>query len=194
MSRIAVVLGSTRPGRFGERPARWIAQRLRKKDGLGVELVDLRDFPMPHYAEEVSPARAPRKYRTPDIERFGKAIDAADGFVLVTPEYNHGYSAVLKDAIDHTFVEWRHKPASFVSYGGVGGARAVEQLRLVAVELEVAPLRHALHILPQTLMDARANPATSDDELLRSYEAKADQLVEDLAWWTQALAAARARG
>jgi NAD(P)H-dependent FMN reductase len=194
MSHISVILGSTRAGRFGERPARWIASRLKKKDGFEVELLDLRDFPLPFYAEEGSPARAPRKYRTPEIERWGQKVDRADGFVLVTPEYNHGYSAVLKNAIDYLFVEWRRKPAAFVSYGGVGGARAVEQLRLVTVELEMAPLRHALHVLPATMMEARSNPQVSDDELFHSLEARADLLVDDLAWWTATLAAARAPG
>jgi NAD(P)H-dependent FMN reductase len=194
MSHIAVILGSTRPGRFGERPAHWITERLGKRDGLQVELLDLRDYPLPFFADEISPARAPRKYRTPEIERWGKKIDAADGFVLVTPEYNHGYSAVLKNAVDHLSVEWKHKPASFVSYGSTGGARAVEQLRLVAIEMEMAPLRHALHVLPDVMFQARGNPQIGDAELLKSLESRADLLVEDLVWWTKALAAARGQG
>ncbi len=95
-----------------------------------------------------------RDYPSDEIRRFGETIDRADGYVIVTPEYNHGYSAVLKNAIDHTFPEWNHKPVTFVSWGNVGGARAVEQLRLVMVELETAPLRHAVHILPDVLVPA----------------------------------------
>ena len=191
MRQISVILGSTRPVRFGERPARWIAERLRRREGVQVQLLDLRDYPLPFFADEMSPARAQRKYRTPEIERWGKQVDAADAFVWVSPEYNHGYSAVLKNAIDHLFVEWQHKPVSFVGYGSVGGARAVEQLRQIAVEVEMAPLRHALHVLPDVVIQARSNPKLADDELFKPLEAKANALIEDLLWWTDALSAAR---
>jgi NAD(P)H-dependent FMN reductase len=112
--------------------------------------------------------------------------------VVLTAEYNHGYPAVLKNAMDWTFVEWRHKPITFVGWGNVGGARAVEQLRLVAVEFEMAPLRHAVHILPDVMrpvMQAEAPDVT----LFASLAAKLELMVDDLLWWTDALAAARAR-
>ena len=109
--------------------------------------------------------------------------------MIATAEYNHGYPAVLKNAMDWTFVEWQHKPVSFVGWGNVGGARAIEQLRLVAVELEMAPLRHAVSILPDVLVRTRqaADPASVLDELAP----RLDLLAADLAWWTAALAAAR---
>lgn len=189
--RIAVIIGSTRPKRFSERPARWIAQQLKKRSEFDVDLVDLRDFPLPFFDEPTAPARTPRSYRTPEIERWGKRIDAAAGYVWLSPEYNHGYSGVLKNAIDHLYVEWHHKPVTFVGWGGAGGARAIEQLRAVSVELEMAPLRHAVHVPFAVMLEAMNNPNISDEELFRSLEPKATLLANDLAWWTEALAAAR---
>ena len=109
---------------------------------------------------------------------------------MLTGEYNHGYPAVLKNAMDWTFVEWRHKPITFVGWGNVGGARAIEQLRQVAVEFEMAPLRHAVHILPDVLIPILregADPGTA----LAPLAPRLDLLADDLAWWTAALTAAR---
>jgi NAD(P)H-dependent FMN reductase len=147
--RIALIIGTTRQDRFSEKVAAWVSARLQPTDDLDVELIDLREFALPFF-DGPAPARFPREYRDPAIARFGEAIDRADGFVVLTAEYNHGYPGVLKNAMDHTFVEWRRKPISFVGWGNVGGARAIEQLREVAVEFELAPLRHAVHILPAT--------------------------------------------
>ena len=104
----------------------------------------------------MAPARTGRGLPTDDVAALGETIDRADGFVVLTGEYNHGYPAVLKNAMDWTFVEWRHKPITFVGWGNVGGARAIEQLRLVAVEFEMAPLRHAVHILPDAMIACSA--------------------------------------
>jgi NAD(P)H-dependent FMN reductase len=112
--------------------------------------------------------------------------------VIVTPEYNHGYPAVLKNAIDHTFVEWNRKPISFVGWGNVGGAWAIEQLRLVAVEMEMAPLRHAVHMLPDVLVPALRSPEPFDTTLLDALEPRLKLMADDLAWWATALATARA--
>ncbi len=114
---------------------------------VDVELVDLRDYPLPFF-DAPPPARAPREYPTEEVGQLGRALDRADGYIVLTAEYNHGYPAVLKNAMDWTFVEWRRKPISFVGWGNVGGVRAIEQLRQVAVEFEMAPLRHAVHIWP----------------------------------------------
>ncbi len=193
MVRITVIIGSTRPDRFGEKPARWIADRLARRADLGVTVVDLRDFPLPFYEESRPPAYTLREYRTPEVARWAKTIDQADGFVIVTAEYNHGYPAALKNALDYGFVEWQHKPVAFVGYGGVGGARAIEQLRQVAVELEMAPLRHAVHILPDVMRPAMAAPAPVDPAIFAPLEQRADLLAEDLAWWAHALQRARAQ-
>lgn len=185
-----MILGSTRPARFSERPARWVAEALAARGDLAVEQLDLRDYPLPFYEQPAPPARTLREYPDEAIERWGQKIDAADGFVFVTSEYNHGYPAALKNAIDHLFPEWHRKPAAFVGYGNVGGARAIEQLREVVVELEMAPLRHAVHILPDVMVPAmRADDY--DASLFESLEPKLQLLADDLAWWTKALAAAR---
>ncbi len=190
MPRIAVVLGSTRHGRFGDKPAGWVVSQLAARGDLDVELIDLRDHPLPLF-DGAPPAYTGRDYPTEDIARFARRIDAADGFVLLTPEYNHGYPAVLKNAMDHTFVEWQRKPVAFVGWGNVGGARAIEQLRLVAVEFEMAPLRHAVHVLPEMLLAARDAPAESANSIFAPLQPKLVRLADDLAWWADALAVAR---
>jgi NAD(P)H-dependent FMN reductase len=124
------------------------------------------------------------------VARLGRAIDRADGFVFVTAEYNHGYPALLKNALDQVHFELNRKPASFVGYGNVGGARAIEQLRLVCVELELAPLRHAIHILPDLMVPAM-RAATFDPELFSSLDERLERAVTDLVWWAEALATAR---
>jgi NAD(P)H-dependent FMN reductase len=190
MSRIQVILGSVRPNRFGGKPAGWVVDRLSTHPGLDVELVDLYEHPLPFFDRELPPAYTGRAHQTPEVSRFAERIDQADGFVFVSPEYNHGPSAVLKNALDHTFVEWHRKPVAFVGYGNVGGARAIEQLRQIVVELEMAPLRHAVHILPDVMVPAmQAEPG--DLTVFAPLEGKLTKLAEDLTWWAEALAAAR---
>jgi NAD(P)H-dependent FMN reductase len=140
----------------------------------------------------MSPARTGREYPRDDVRRFGETIDRADGFIVLTAEYNHGYPAVLKNAMDWTFLEWRRKPISFIGWGQVGGARAIEQLRQVAVEFEMAPLRHAVHVLPDVMIAARQPDAPVDTELFAALNPRLDLLADDLAWWAATLAAGRA--
>ena len=129
MTIISVIVGSTRQGRFSEKPAQWILQHLKKRDGIEARLLDLRDFPMPFFDQALTPAmpgRAP--YENEVVKRWTAEIAASDGFVFVTPEYNYGPSAVLKNAIDWVYPEWNRKAAAFVSYGSAMGARSVQQL------------------------------------------------------------------
>jgi NAD(P)H-dependent FMN reductase len=131
MTIISVIVGSTRQGRFSEKPARWIFEHLQKREGIETRLLDLRDFPMPFFDQAVPPAmpgRAP--YENEVVKRWTAEIAASDGFVFVTPEYNYGPTAVLKNAIDWVYPEWNRKAAAFVSYGSALGARSVQQLRL----------------------------------------------------------------
>jgi NAD(P)H-dependent FMN reductase len=177
---IQVIVGTTRQGRFSDRVSRWVFGELRAPDGVDIELVDLRDYALPLFHSPSSPARSPRAYETDEIASFGRVVDRADGYVMLTGEYNHGYPAVLKNAMDHTFVEWRRKPIAFVAWGNVGGARAVEQLRQVAVEFEMAPLRHAVHILPDVFLAARQ---ASDQDFASAFaplKPKLDLLVAHL--------------
>jgi len=129
----------------------------------------------------------------PNPTSRSQTIDRGDGFVVLTAEYNHGYPAVLKNAMDWTFVEWRHKPISFVGWGNVGGARAIEQLRAVAVEFEMAPLCHAVHILPEVMIPILRSTEPLGTSAFATLEPRLKMLAEDLAWWTAALAAARER-
>jgi NAD(P)H-dependent FMN reductase len=191
MRNIAVVISSTRQGRFADKPAKWVVDRLQAEDDVDVDLIDLRDHPLPPF-DQAPPAYTLREYPTPEVARLGERIDRADAFVILTAEYNHGYTGTLKNAMDHTFVEWQHKPVSFVGWGNVGGARAIEQLRLVSVEFEMAPLRQAVHILPDLMLPAMQAPEPFDPALFAPLNEKLDALVGDLLWWTGALSSARA--
>jgi len=192
MSHIQLIIGTTREGRFSSKVATWAQARLAAHPDLEVEVTDLRDHPLPFF-DGAPPARTLRHYASEDVARFARKIDTADGFVVLTGEHNHGYPAVLKNAMDSTFVEWRRKPISFIGWGNVGGARAIEQLREVAIEFEMAPLRHAVHILPEHAVAARTAPEPFDPTLLDALLPKLDLLAGDLAWWSSALADARRR-
>jgi NAD(P)H-dependent FMN reductase len=153
MTVISVIVGSTRQGRFSEKPAQWIFQQLKKRDGVEPRLLDLRDFPMPFFDQAVPPASPGRPaYDNEVVKKWTAAIGASDGLIFVTPEYNYGPPAVLKNAIDWVYREWNRKAAAFVSYGGVGGARSVQQLRETAIEIQLAPIRSSVHIPVATLM------------------------------------------
>jgi NAD(P)H-dependent FMN reductase len=190
---IQVITGTTREGRFSERVATWALERLRGRNDFDVELVDLRDHPLPFF-DAAAPARTLREYARQDVARFGQTIDRADGFIVLTAEYNHGYPAVLKNAMDWTWVEWRRKPITFVGWGNVGGARAIEQLRNVAVEFEMAPLRHAVHILPDVMIAYRQANDPNDVTMFEPLEPRLTLLADDLAWWTTTLAKGRGPG
>lgn len=187
---IQVVVGTTRPGRFSEKVAGWAMDRLKPRDDLDVELVDLRDHPLPLFDRTVSPVYSGRDYANEQVARFGRTVDRADGYLVVTAEYNHGYPAVLKNALDHVFPEFNRKPIAFAGYGNTGGARAIEQLRLVAVELEMAPLRHAVHVLPDVMLPAM-QAEHADPELFSSLDQRLELVAADLAWWARALREAR---
>src|SRR6476619_7643003 len=139
MPRIGVILGSTRPGRRGEQVARWVMDVAgRRSDGV-FELVDLADHPLPHLDESLPPNMG--QYQNLHTQAWAATIGRFDGFVFVTPEYNHSTSGVLKNAIDFVYAEWNNKAMGVVSYGAVGGARAAEHLRLIAGELQMADVR-----------------------------------------------------
>jgi NAD(P)H-dependent FMN reductase len=183
---IQVIIGTTRPGRFSEKPAAWLADRLGQRDDLSLEMVDLRDHPLPLFDQTVAPARSQRDYPNPEVARLGQTLDRADGYIIVTSEYNHGYPASLKNALDFIFPELNRKPVTFVGYGNVGGARAIEQLRLVSVEFEMAPLRWAVHILPDVMVPAmQADPFSV--EAFAGLDQRLDTAVSDLVWWSRIL-------
>ncbi|MEU2133185.1 NAD(P)H-dependent oxidoreductase [Streptomyces sp. NPDC018352] len=139
MTRIAIIIGSTRPGRNGQAVAEWVHDIARQRSDADYELVDIADYHLPHLDEAAPPSLG--QYTQPHTLAWARTIDSFDGYVFVTPEYNHSTSGALKNAIDFLYTEWNNKAAGFVSYGSAGGTRAVEHLRLVMAELQVADVR-----------------------------------------------------
>lgn len=185
--KIGVVISSTRDGRFGDRPAKWIAELAARRGDFDVEIVDLVDYPMPFFAEATSPAYAPPANEV--ARKWAAKVESLDGFIFVTAEYNRAPTAVLKNALDYAYREFNRKPAAYVGYGGVGAARAVEQLRLINVELQMAPTRTGVHIGGGDFMGLWRGGKSFEEmpHLAQSAEA----MLEELAWWTKALKAAR---
>jgi NAD(P)H-dependent FMN reductase len=185
--KLAVVVGSVRTNRFADHPAQWIAEIATQSGKFDVELIDLKDYPLPFFAEAASPAYAPSTNEV--AQRWQRKMAEFDAYVFTAAEYNRGPTAVLKNALDYSFNEWTNKPVSFVGYGGVGGARAVEQLRLNAIELQMAPIRTAVHIqFPIYLAVVKEGKKLSDFDFLNQ---NAKDMLDQLTWWTHALKAAR---
>jgi NAD(P)H-dependent FMN reductase len=182
---IQIIVGSTRDERRGEPIARWLADLAAVRGDLTVELVDLGRLRLPFLTHATPPINA--HARDGAALDWSRQVAAADGYIVVTPEYNHGYPAPLKNALDHLFSEWNRKPMAFVSYGASGGGiRAVEQLRQVAIELEMVPIRRQVAI-------PRVWAAIDDHGRLRQPPAEeATVLLDDLIWWATTLRAGRA--
>lgn len=183
---IHVIIGSVREGRIGLPIANWVMEQARLREDLACELVDLKDWDLPFFWHPKPPAAG--NYTDPLQIRWAEKIAAADGYILISPEYNHSGSAVLKNALDTVYAEWNRKPVSLVAYGTVGGARSAEQLRLTAVALEMAPLSSAVHLV-------RPGGKRHDDRFEGDvYDVKAlGELFDQLAWWGQVLRDGRRR-
>ncbi|MFE9578334.1 NADPH-dependent FMN reductase [Nocardia sp. NPDC006044] len=182
--KVAVILGSTRAGRFGPTVANWFIDHAKRRDDIAVDLIDLAVEQLPAYMSNEPDPEGARA-----LQSVGARLTVADGFVVITPEYNHSYPAPLKSAIDWHFTQWQAKPIGFVSYGGVsGGLRAVEHLRHVFAELHAVTVRDTVsfHGAGQLFGPAGqlADPAAPT--------AAADQLLDQLVWWGSALRKARA--
>jgi NAD(P)H-dependent FMN reductase len=178
--RIAVITGSTRPGRANEAVARWAFEQARRHGGADVELVDIADFDLPLLDEPVPPSMG--EYSKPHTRRWAEKIASFDGFIFVTPEYNHGISGALKNAIDYLYAEWNDKAAGFVSYGSANGVRAVEHLRLVMAELQVADVRAQVAL---SLFEDFENFTTFKPRTVHGDAMKA--MLDQLLAWTGAL-------
>ena len=190
MTIISVIVGSTRQGRFSEKPAQWIFEHLRKRKEVEARLLDLRDFPMPFFDQAVPPSMPGRPpYPNEVVQKWTAQIGASDGFVFVTPEYNYGTSAVLKNAIDWVYPEWNRKAAAFVSYGSAMGARAVQQLRETAIEVQMAPIRSSVPLPVATLWAHFQGGEVNKG--LAEMDQQAAAMIDDLLWWTSALKTAR---
>jgi NAD(P)H-dependent FMN reductase len=182
---VLIIIGSTRDKRFGEIVARWFLSRTDERTDMTVELADLRDWMFQYYDR---PLPATVAEYDEQAQRWAEVVGRADGFVIVTPEYNHGYPAVLKSALDAVYREWNRKPVAFVSYGGwSAGTRAVQQLRQIAIELQMAPIRASVAMqFAQRLFDAEGTLQNPD-----LFNTAATALLDDLSWWAHALRAAR---
>lgn len=172
MLHIAVIVGSTRPGRKGPDIAAWALRHARARGDATYTLVDLADHPLPHCDEPVPPLMG--DYRRPHTRAWAETVAPYDGFVFVTPEYNHSVPAVLKNALDYLYAEWNDKAAGFVGYGVDGGVRAVEHLRVVAGELRMADVRTQV---PVTLGTDLTEDGEPGDHRLLPLHAMLDQLV-----------------
>ena len=185
MTLIAVILGSTRPGRRGEPVADWVMEHARARADANFELIDLLDYPLPHLDEPLPPNMG--QYQNPHSQDWAATIGRFDGFVFVTPEYNHSTSGVLKNAIDYVYAEWNNKAMGVVSYGVTGGTRAAEHLRLIAGELQMADVRTnvALSLFTDFKDFTELAPVAHQTEVLNT-------LLDQVVAWSEALAPLRA--
>ena len=188
--RIALIVGSTRPARFADAPAQWMLKQARARDDMAVDLIDLRDHPMPFFAEATSNLWAPSE--DPEAVRWQETIGGYDGFIFVVAEYNHSITAVLKNALDQAYKEWNRKPFTAIGYGGTGASRALEHLRGIGVELQMVSTKAAVHIGGGDFM--AIHPAFGKQPI-ESIEANlipsATTALDELAWWARATMAAR---
>jgi len=184
MTRIGVILGSTRPGRRGEQVAHWVMDAASRRHDAEFDLIDLADHPMPHLDEPLPPSMG--NYQNAHTQRWAATIAQYDGFIMVTPEYNHSTSGVLKNAIDYLYAEWNNKALGVVSYGAVGGARAAEHLRLIAGELKMADVRTnvALSMFADFVNFTDLDPGDHQVQALST-------LMDEVVAWSEALAPLR---
>lgn len=187
MPKIGVILSTTRANRFADKPAQWFMKLAEARTDLAFELIDLRDYPMPFFDEVTSDMWAPTKNEV--AQRWQAKLNECDGFVIVTAEYNHAPSGVLKNAIDYAYKPWVRKPVAYIGYGAVGAARAIEQLRQIAVELQMAPIKAAVHIQGPAFIEVyKGGKSLEDFDFLPPL---VTTMLDDLSWWTHALKAAR---
>jgi NAD(P)H-dependent FMN reductase len=180
MLKIAIILGSTRPGRNGEAVGQWVYGIAKKRIDIDFELVDIKDFNLPLLDEPIPPSMG--QYSKEHTKMWSAKIDTFDAYIFVTAEYNHGIPGALKNAIDFLFKEWNNKVAGFVSYGSAGGVRAVEQLRLVMAELKVATVRTQVQLSLYTDFEnfTKFKPAPFQENAVNT-------MLEELIAWGSAL-------
>jgi len=185
MPRIGIILGSNRPKRNSEQVAKWVYERASRRDDATFELIDLRDFPLPYFDEPFPPALG--RYQNEHTKQWANVIASFDGFVIVTPEYNHSIPGVLKNAIDYVYAEWANKAVGFVSYGVAGGARAVEHLRTIAGNLHLADVSKqvTLHLMTEFEDMTVFKPGDYNLEAL-------DSMLGQVVAWSTALTPLRA--
>lgn len=189
--RIAIIVSSTRPTRFADIPTAWIKAQAEARGDMDIEVVDLRDYPMPFFDEVASNAWAPTQ--DPTAQKWQKKIAEFDGYVFVLAEYNRSLPGVLKNALDQAYVEWTRKPFGAVSYGSMGGANALGHLQNIGVELQMAPVRNNVRIGGGDFF--KVHPGFGGSGNMADIEASilpsAKALLDDILWWAKATKAAR---
>ncbi|MFN3663987.1 NADPH-dependent FMN reductase [Yoonia sp.] len=188
--KIALIIGSTRETRFADKPAAWMLKQAQARDDMDVELVDLRDFDLPLFDEAASNLWMPSTDER--AVKWQQKIGEFDGFIFVVAEYNRSVTGALKNALDQAYNEWNRKPMSAIAYGSVGGTRALEHLRTIAIELQMVPTRNAVHIgggdfFAVHPLGSNNEIDTIADHLMPSVQATLDDVV----WWANATKAAR---
>ncbi len=186
--KIGVIISSTRPTRFGEKPAKWILEHVKARGDVDAELVDLRDYPLPLFDAPASDFWMP----TPNevAARWQAKLNEFDGYIVVVAEYNRSITGALKNAIDWAYKPFMKKAVAFVGYGSVGGARAIEHLRNIMVELQAVPVRHAVHIGGSDFIPLMMGQKTWEDTA-PNFDAFVPEMLDNLVWWTNATRTAR---
>lgn len=188
--RIAVIIGSTRKTRFADKPTAWFMEKVKGHPELDFEVVDLRDVDLPLFDEPASNAWMPSS--DPRAVAWQQKLAGFDGFVFIVAEYNHSVTGALKNALDQAFVEWNRKPMTALAYGSMGGTRALEHLRGIAVEVEMVPLRQAIHIGGADFF--KVHPLGSNapiSEIEGNLENALKSTLSELSWWARTLKPAR---
>jgi NAD(P)H-dependent FMN reductase len=189
--KIALIIGSTRTTRFADLPAQWMLAQAQARGDMDVEVVDLRDFDLPFFNEMASNAYMPSS--DAKAVAWQNKIAEFDGYIFVVSEYNHSISGALKNALDQAYVEWAKKPMAAIAYGSMGGARALEHLRGIAVELQMVPVRNAVHIGGGDFW--KVHPGMGGSGQMADIEgalmASAKATLDDVIWWANATMAAR---
>lgn len=187
MLNLAIIIGSTRPNRVGESVSKWVEQLAQQRSDAKFELVDIRDFNLPLLDEPIPPSQG--RYSKDHTKHWAAKIGFFDGYVFVTPEYNHGTSGALKNAIDFLYAEWNNKAAGFVGYGSAGGVRAVEHLRLVMAEVQVATVRNQVAFSLFTDFENFTTFKPADH-----HEKSLNQMLDQLTAWSGAMRTLRKEG
>jgi NAD(P)H-dependent FMN reductase len=191
MPKIALIIGSTRPTRFADKPAQWMLKQAQARGDMDVEVVDVRDFDLPFFDEKASNLFMPSQ--NPEAIRWQETIARFDGYIFVVAEYNRSMPASLKNALDEAYKEWNRKPFTVIGYGGVGAARAVEHLRSVATELQMVSTRAGVHIAGTDFMTVFPMAGNKPiEEIEQGLLPAAKMALDDLMWWAKATMAARA--
>jgi NAD(P)H-dependent FMN reductase len=189
--KIALIISSTRDARWADKPAQWALRKLQERDDIEVELVDLRDFHLPMFNEVASNAWVPSQ--DPNAVRWQQKLAGFDGYVFLVAEYNRSITGALKNALDQAYVEWNRKPMGLIAYGSVGGARAAEQLRLIAIELQMVPVRAGVHIGGSDFYRVSAyNPNPEPMEALDGVlSGSLKDMADQVSWYARVLKEAR---